>query len=223
MDRSDPVRQREPAENAADPIANALRADIMQGKLKSEQPLRQAEIADRFGVSKIPVREALFQLKAEGLVTFYPNRGAVVSKLSGREVEEIYVMRTALETAALERAIPSLTVANLNRAEEILNEIDKEKNMAHWGELNWEFHATLYAPAHLPRLMEWIKNLHANVARYLVLYLAGMDYQAHSQKEHRLILASCRQGSIEEATGHLTRHLQAASDTLVTFLQKRET
>lgn len=208
--------------STADLIAQSLRADIMQGKLKSEQPLRQDEIAAKFGVSKSPVREALSQLKAEGLVTFFPNRGAAVSKLSPAEVDEIYIMRIALETAALKNAIPHLTVANLIQAEDILDAIDQEKNAAQWGELNWEFHATLYYPANLPRLMEWVENLHANVARYLVIYLSGLDYQMVSQNEHREILNACRHGDIEAATVHLTHHLQSASSHLIAFLNQRE-
>jgi DNA-binding GntR family transcriptional regulator len=208
--------------STADLIARSLRADIMRGRLRSEQPLRQDEIAARFGVSKIPVREALFQLKAEGLVTFYPNRGAAVSKLSPAEADEIFVMRIALETAALRRAIPHLTIAELARAEETLGAIDQEQNLARWGEFNWEFHATLYYPAGLPRLMEWVKTLHINVARYLVIYLAGLDYQVASQNEHRQILEACRHGHIETATAHLTNHLRAASDHLIAFLHQRE-
>jgi len=203
-------------------IADSLRADILRGKLKSRQPLKQDEIAAKFGVSKIPVREALVQLKAEGLVTFYPNRGAFVSELSAVEADEIYVMRTALETAILVRAIPGLTVTHLKHAKEILDAIDQEENIAKWGELNWEFHATLYSPASLPRLMDTIKTLHTNIARYLVLYLAGMDYQKKSQREHRAILEACRHGNTEKAVTYLEGHLRYASDQLVAFLNKQE-
>lgn len=203
-------------------IANALRSDILHGVYKSNAPLRQDEIAARFGVSKIPVREALQQLKAEGLVTFYPNRGAVVSTLSSAEVDEIYVMRIALETVVLQRAIPHLTIADLARAEALLATIDQERQAVRWIELNWEFHALLYHPANLPRLMRWISTLHINVARYMVLYLAGMDYQAASQQEHWAILGACRQGDIALATELLHGHLQSAADHLVAFLQQRE-
>ena len=204
-------------------IADALRNDILRGKLQGGQPLKQDEIAAQFGVSKIPVREALIQLKAEGLLNFYPNRGAFVSELSAAEADEIYIMRIALETAVLARAIPHLTVAQLQQAEETLNAIDHEENIAKWGELNWEFHATLYAPASLPRLMDTIKVLHTNIARYLVLYLAGMAYQKKSQKEHRAILAACRHGDIEKAVTVLEGHLRGASEHLVAFLNKQET
>jgi len=203
-------------------IADSLRADILRGNLKSGQALKQDEIAAQFGVSKIPVREALVQLKAEGLVNFYPNRGAFVSELSAAEADEIYVMRIALETAVLARAIPNLTVAQLKHAEEILNAIDQEENIAKWGELNWEFHATLYSPAALPRLMDTIKVLHTNIARYLVLYLAGMAYQKKSQKEHRTILSACRHGDIEQAVTVLEVHLRGAAEHLVAYLNKQE-
>lgn len=211
-----------PLDATKETIANSLRADILRGELTGGQALRQDEIAARFGVSKIPVREALVQLKAEGLVVFYPNRGAFVSELSAAEADEIYVMRIALETAILERAIPNLTVADLKHAEELVAAIDQEENIAKWGELNWEFHATLYSPAALPRLMDTIKTLHTNIARYLVLYLAGMDYQNTSQREHRELLEACRHGNTEQAKTILEGHLRSASTQLVAFLAEKE-
>jgi DNA-binding GntR family transcriptional regulator len=206
---------------SSESIANALRADILRGHLQGGQPLKQDEIAAQFGVSKIPVREALVHLKAEGLVNFYPNRGAFVSELSAAEADEIYVMRIALEKEILARAIPHLTVSHLKQAGEILAAIDREENIAKWGELNWEFHSTLYRPANLPRVMETIQTLHTNIARYLVLYLAGMDYQKKSQREHRALLQACRDGDIEKATKILEGHLLSASTQLVKFLNKQ--
>lgn len=216
-----PTPESASANNAADSIASALRSDIWQGKLLSGQPLRQDEIAAQYGVSKIPVREALFQLKAEGLVTFFPNRGAVVSELSPSEADEIYTMRAALEVVALQRSIPHLTIADLARADEILNALDQEKNIARWSMLNWEFHATLYHPADMPRLMEWVKTLHFNVSRYLIIYLAGMEYQTRSQAEHRQILEACRQGDAQLAVDTLQAHIRSASKHLMTFLNGR--
>ena len=201
-------------------IADALRVEILRGNLQGGQPLKQDEIAAQFGVSKIPVREALMQLQAERLVNFYPNRGAFVSELSAAEADEIYVMRIALEKEILGRAIPHLTVSHLNQAREILAAIDHEDNIAKWGELNWEFHATLYAPAGLPRVMETLRTLHTNIARYLVLYLAGMDYQNKSQREHRALLQACRAGEVEKAEDILDGHLRSASTHLIKFLNK---
>ena len=206
--------------NRAELIAEALRTDILQGKRKSERPLRQDEIAAEFGVSKIPVREALSQLKTEGLVTFAPNRGAVVSALTPHDVDEIYTIRIALETVALERAIPNLTIGDLNQAEAILELIDQENDITRWGELNWDFHTLLYAPANMPRLLNSVQTLHINVARYLVIHLAGLDYQSVSQQEHHAILNVVRHGDSDTAIALLRDHLQAASDKLVAFLNQ---
>jgi DNA-binding GntR family transcriptional regulator len=106
--------------NTPERIAASLRTAILHGQLKSSQPLRQDQLAEQFGVSKIPVRKAMVQLRAEGLIVFAPNRGFVVSELSPAEVEEIYMMRMALETKALERAIPKLRSADLIRAASVL-------------------------------------------------------------------------------------------------------
>jgi DNA-binding GntR family transcriptional regulator len=201
-------------------IVDALRGAILRGKLQGGHPLKQDEIAAQFGVSKIPVREALVQLKVEGLINFYPNRGAFVSELSAAEADEIYVMRIALEKEILARSIPHLTVAHFKHADELLSAIDREENIAKWGELNWEFHATLYSTAELPRVMETIRTLHTNIARYLVLYLAGMDYQEKSQREHRALLRACRAGEVEKAQDILEEHLRSASVHLVEFLNQ---
>ncbi len=203
-------------------IAAEIRGEILNGRLKSGKPLRQDDIAAKFGISKIPVREALFQLKAEGLVTFVPNKGAAVSVLSPKEAEEIYTMRIALEPAALERAIPNLTIRNLTEAEELLTAIDQEEKIEKWGELNWLFHATLYAPADMPRMIEWIQALHINVARYLIVYLEGMNYQEVSQREHRELLDACRHGDVHRAKAVLVEHLESASRQLVKFLEETQ-
>ena len=120
MNKKASLFQKDPA-NTPDFIASALRNAIMQGQFKANQPLRQDHIAQELGVSKIPLREALVQLKAEGLVSFMPNRGAVVSELSANEVDEIFTMRIALETKALERAIPNLSSADLIRTKSVLD------------------------------------------------------------------------------------------------------
>ena len=204
--------------NTPEMIADALRMAILQGRYGANQPLRQDHIAAELGVSKIPLREALVQLKAEGLVSFLPQRGAVVSELSAAEVEEIYTMRMALEAVALEKAIPNLNGADFIRATSVLKIIDKEKDKRQWGDLNWEFHATLYQAAQMPFLLSTIEQLHNNVFRYLVIYLDRLAALKKSQIEHRKILNACRKKDIDTATTILRMHLQQASNRLTAFL-----
>ena len=199
-------------------IAEALRNAILQGRYKANQPLRQDHIAEELGISKIPLREALVQLKAEGLVSFMPNRGAVVTELSAKEVDEIFTMRIALETKALERAIPNLLPADFIRAKSVLEILQKEEDRTQWSELNWEFHATLYQASQMPRLLSTIQTLHNNVTRYLIIYLDRLSAQDISQKEHLAIFNACQKQDIDAAIKQLSTHLRKASIRLMAFL-----
>lgn len=204
-------------------VADILRTAILKGELKGGQQLIQADIAEQFGMSRIPVREALKQLEAEGLVKQYPNKGAVISELSANEVQEIYEIRSFLETGAIELSIMNLSEADLNRAEEILIEIDNAPDVNKWLELNWQFHSCLYSPANRPRLLSIINNLHINVARYIRIYLELMNFEERSQEEHYKILNACKEKNVQEAISLIQKHLENASVTLVSYLSERNT
>jgi DNA-binding GntR family transcriptional regulator len=202
-----------------DLIAEALRQAIQHGIFAESQSLRQDEIATQFGVSRIPVREALRQLEAEGLVTFHPNRGATVTALSPAAAQEICEIRIALETTSLQLAIPQFTDVDLDRAAAILQETKQTTDPMQWASLNWQFHAALYAPAHRPRLLTLIKMLHVNVDRYIRLQIQALDYRDRSQQEHHQLLIACQQRNETEAVEILQHHIGAAAQQLVEYLQ----
>lgn len=203
-------------------IATDIRSSIITGTYPSGQPLKQDVLADQHGVSKIPVREALNQLKAEGLVAFINNRGAVVSSLSIAEVEEIYSMRLVLETLALEKAIPNLQTTDHIAAESCLKRIEASANPLDWATLNWDFHASLYRAANMSHLLDTIAALHNNVARYLILYLKELDFQSGSQQEHWELLESSFAGRSEEALGILRQHLNDALRQTIQFMTEND-
>ena len=206
--------------NSADAVAGALRGAIVRGELPGGVPLRQEELAARLGVSRLPVREALRQLHGEGLVTLSPNRGAVVVALSPDDVQEVYDIRIGLETMALQLAIRHLSPAILERAGAILDTIEREDGVGRWCELNWDFHMCLYAPANRPRMLKLIDMMHANVDRYLRIYLGLLRFQPRSQAEHRALLAACARYDSAEALGILTNHLAGARDALAEYLMR---
>lgn len=113
-------------------VVGGLRDAILSGVLAGGQPLRQDEIAEHFGVSRMPVREALRQLEGEGMVSFYPHRGAVVSELSYREVLDIIEIRISLETMALHKAFPLLGDDEFRRAEEVLHSIEEDEDLVRY-------------------------------------------------------------------------------------------
>src|SRR3982751_6667727 len=117
----------------------ALRERILRGDYPDGEPLRQDALAVELGVSRIPVREALRQLEAEGLVTFNPHRGAVVSSLSLDEIAELFELRAEIECDLLRRAIPKMTKEQLDRAGEVLSRYERAlraHDVAEYGELN---------------------------------------------------------------------------------------
>lgn len=203
-----------------DLIAEALRQAIQHGIFREGQSLRQDEIATQFGVSRIPVREALRQLEVEGLVTFHPNRGAMVTVLSPAEAQEIGEIRIALETMALQLAIPQLTNSDLDRAAAYLQETEQATDPTRWAELNWQFHAALYSPAKRPRLLGMIKTLHINVDRYIRLQMQELNYHERSQIEHHQLLAACHKQDVQGAVEILQNHIGWASQVLVAYLSR---
>lgn len=203
-------------------VVGGLRDAILSGVLAGGQPLRQDEIAEHFGVSRMPVREALRQLEGEGMVSFYPHRGAVVSELSYKEVMEIIEIRTALEIMALRKAFPLLGEEEFRRAEEVLHSIDEEEDLvSRWGELNWRFHATLFAPAERPRLLSMIKAQHTAFERYIRVHLALSDYEK-PQRQHYELLDTCRSGEEGAAVEQLIRHIQDTGELLLSHLKSSD-
>ena len=183
---------------------HSLREAILSGELSGGVQLKQEELASKFNVSMSALREALKSLEAEGLVKFFPNRGAVVSELSPAE----------------ELAIPNLSEADLDAAAQVLQEIDAEVDGKRWSVLNWRFHEILYHAANRPKLLSLIQNLHNNVERYMRLYLATLHYQEKSQAEHRLLLDACGKGDVKAAQKILRKHMTDAKKNLSRYLSR---
>ncbi|MCZ4280763.1 GntR family transcriptional regulator [Kiloniella laminariae] len=205
-------------------VAEALREEILTGQQKEGVQLRQDAIASRFNVSRIPVREALRQLEAEGLVTFYPHKGAVVSILSRTEICELFDIRRLLESDLLKRAIPQMTQEVLDEAENILKRYDialENGEVALWGELNARFHHILYVAADRPKTLAIVQNLHNNIDRYLRIQLSNAGARSKARDDHWKIYNYCKKGQIEEATSLLDQHIQNGCENLITFLDSQ--
>src|SRR5215471_10930510 len=115
-----------PRQSLTSAVADKLREQIIRGEIPEGTQLRQDAIATQYKVSRIPVREALRQLDAEGLITIIPNRGAVVPALSPADIEELFNIRALLEPEVLKRSIPRLSEEDLAEAEAVLRTYVKE-------------------------------------------------------------------------------------------------
>ena len=201
-------------------IADELRHSIKSGKLRPGTALRQELLAADFATSRIPVREALRQLEAEGLVSISPNKGATVVSLSTEELREIFEIRALLEPAALTFAFPNLTEQVLLDAQTILDALDAESSESAWGELNWQFHLLLYNCSSRPKLVSMIDGLRISSERYVNSMNASSGYKTQAMQEHRLILKYCTERKMIEAVEHLKQHIVESATHLLQTLQE---
>lgn len=200
-------------------IAAALRADIVAGRLRPDAPLRQEHLAERFQTSRMPVRDALRMLEAEGLIDMQPNRGARVAALDPEGFREIYEMRAAAEVLALHKALPEMTNRQLDRAGELL-EMAESAPIAAFGNLNNRFHKTLYTPCGWKRLLNHIDVLADLSDRYLRIAAIELDYTERSHEEHRALLRACYARDTESACALLDAHIKDAGQALYAALVK---
>jgi DNA-binding GntR family transcriptional regulator len=200
-------------------IADTIRSAILRGHFFPGQAMPQEEIAKQFKVSRAPVRDALRQLESEGLIVLHPNRGAEVVKLTGRDVQEIFLIRESLESTALRRSVPRMTDEDFEKAEEILNRIDADPDPTHMAELNWEFHENLYRAANMPRLISMARTLNNNALPYHHLGYVKYNGKALSQRGHREILAACHARLEDAAVEALLDHLRISASLVIPHLQ----
>ena len=214
-----------PRQSLTSAVADKLRDQIIRGEIAEGTQLRQDAIATQYQVSRIPVREALRQLDAEGLIAIVPNRGAVVPALSPDDIEELFAIRALLEPEILKRSIPHLTREDFAEAEAILrkyvSELRREDHVSGWGRLNWHFHSTLYARASQPRFMAIIRNVNNSGERYTRLQLYLTHGIKRANEEHHQILELCRQRDIAAACKLLREHIEYAGQSLKQVLLER--
>ncbi len=201
----------------ADYVADALRDAIHRGELADGATLNQAAIATHFGVSRVPVREAMRQLQAEGLIDTRAHRLAVVRALDLERIAEIYDLRAMLEGFVIERAVPNLSVADLAAAARLARRMDDESDHARWLELNAAFHALLYAPSGAETTLELIEQLRARGERYVRLWSrgSGIHRPAEAGVEHAEILRLVEAGDGPAARRAIELHIGHTRERLV--------
>ena len=188
-------------------ISRILADRIVTGQLDPGMKLRQDHIAEEFGTSHVPVREAFRRLEAQGLAVSEPRRGVRVASFDLKAVREVAQMRAALEVLALRHAAPHLTASILDQAEEATVAGDNSHDVRSWEEANRRFHTLILTPCDMPRLLDTIRDLHAASARFLFASWRS-EWEVRTDHDHRAILNFLRQGNIENAAAVLERHVQ---------------
>jgi len=194
-------------------VAQELRRRILAGHYPQGIKLQQEQIAAELGVSRSPVREALGQLEAEGLVVLTPQKGAQVSPISRDEIAELFELRLLVEPHLIALAIPEMTEADLNKATAIISEM-ADISLDGWGDANWRLHETLYAPAGRPGMLKLLRRTHETIGRYIRMQVMATNGRADAHREHKLILDACRKRDVGKAVGLLREHIESAGRLL---------
>jgi DNA-binding GntR family transcriptional regulator len=195
-------------------IITELRREIESGLLPAGTVLKQEVLAERFGVSRQPVRQALDRLLAIGLLRRRPDRSLAVSGLNGDEARELAEIRAALETVALRASMPSLTDGDLRKARRLNEDLVEEENPSVLEELDIAFHKALYGRCANARLLSMIEELRRESRRAYKRQPKGSDDRAILYAEHGDIIAACERRDTEEAALALSRHLQQTTARL---------
>lgn len=204
--------------SVADSVAESLREAILSHTLPGGTPLIEKQLAEEFGVSKTPVREALLRLAHTGLVDFAHAKGATVHRLGFKEMQDLLEMRQTLEPLALRQSAPNLDRADLTRLEKTLESAARAQAHQHFGklgELDTTFHNLLYSKADNRLLLAWLEGLND---RRRLISVEGWRCDNRSAEEladHKAILAAVGNQEHARAVELLERHLKAFSDLVL--------
>ncbi|MEO5760162.1 MAG: GntR family transcriptional regulator [Mesorhizobium sp.] len=207
-------------------VAEYIAGLIIAGDYPGGHQIRQEAIAAELGVSRIPVREALLQLEADGLVVIRTHRGAVVAELSSDDAIDLFDARIQLEPFLAEKAIARAseddiaTVETSMRAYEVA--ISRGESPKELSRLNWAFHTALLEPAMRPRSMAVVRTLYSSADRYLRLQIEPAKAQAKALREHRDLFDAYRRKDGAQTAGLLRKHIADAADEIVSQLRKSE-
>ncbi len=206
-------------------IADSLRERILSGEFREGDQLRQEAVAAEYKVSRMPVREALRQLEAAGLVELQIHRGAIVKVLPLDEIGELFDLRALVECDTLRKAVPQMVDSDLNKAAVVLAQLEsayQQRDISAWGALNSAYHYSLYVPSDRVQSLAIIRLLNDQTDRYIRIQLVGTQAIQQAERDHRKILCLCRQRRTDEVVSFLEAHiLQARTDVLEFVRTKR--
>jgi DNA-binding GntR family transcriptional regulator len=210
VDESDAATYAETGGAASARVASYLRERILRDELRPGDRIRQEDIAERLGASRLPVREALRMLEAEGLTEHEPHKGARVPKRTMHEIDVIYRMRERLEPLSLAESLPLLTGEDHTRLDDLQRQIEANADLDRFLELDRAFHLGTYAGCHIEPLNAMVTRLWNSTQHYRRAYVAlgGQERMWVVNSEHRLLLDAVVRRDTTDAERFLEGHIR---------------
>lgn len=202
-------------------VYDQMRAEVIDAELLPGEVISLRGLADKFGVSLLPVREAVWQLESEKILVIESNKRIQVNHLTGEKFEELFNLRLLLESEAVDKACRKRPPKSITRVEKILKAMQKHVGVNHKAYLrkNDAFHYAIYSHAGSPLLMELIERLHARVNPYLYLYsVEGRDLTS-AMTCHSEMFAGFSEGDSEKTIAALHRDLKEAAAKILPHLE----
>lgn len=202
-----------------DVVFRTLRKGILHGDLKPGERLMEIQLANRLGVSRTPVREAIRMLELEGLVINSPHKGAQVARITEKDLQDVLEVREGLEELAVKLACERITEQELQELYEASRRFEKltwekDSSITLLGEADEDFHAIIYRASGNRRLVQLINNLREQMFRYRVEYLKDEDNLASLIREHDELWSSLKRRDINGARRNMRMHIDRQMDAI---------
>ena len=205
-----------------DVVFNTLRQAIIKGDLKPGERLLEIQLADKLGVSRTPVREAIRKLELEGLVTMVPRRGTTVLGITKKHLKDVLEIRSALEELALELACRRITpeqYEELVRLEILLEEKQDSDNAFELSDIDEKFHEQIYQATNNPRLIQLLANLREQMYRFRLEYMKAKDKRPRLIQEHQQIIKALKNKDSKAGRKAIYDHIVNQANAILSTLE----
>ena len=208
-----------------DVVFNTLRRAILKGELKPGERLMEIALAERLGVSRTPIREAMRKLELEGLVVMIPRRGAQVANITEKDLNDVLEVRIALENMAIEKACARMTEDEMKRMWVAAKEFERtmeEGDLVHLAEADMAFHEIIYQASDNVRLMQVLNNLREQIYRYRVEYLKEAEVRDSLAREHEELTQAIRNRDVVKAQEISFQHIENQRKAILNMIRAEQ-
>lgn len=208
-----------------DVVFQTLRTAILKGELRPGERLMELQLAEKLGVSRTPIREAIRMLEREGLAVTIPRRGAEVAHMTQKDMEDVLQIRSALEQLAVTLACRNITVSEMQELRIAMEQFvlqTKTADLAQIAKADVNFHDILYRASDNPKLIAMLNNLREQMYRYRVEYLKQPENYPRLMEEHRKLYEALKDKDLERAMQCTKEHLDNQAATVREIIQHQE-
>lgn len=206
-------------------VFTTLRQAILKGELRPGERLMEISLANKLGVSRTPIREAIRKLELEGLVIMVPRKGAHVAHITEQELNDVLEVRRGLEEMAIQKACERITKEEmicLEQAAKNFSDLVKSDNLVALAQADVKFHDVIYEATHNRRLVQLLNNLREQMYRYRMEYLKEADARKLLDEEHKEICKAIREKDYQRAHAYICQHIDNQQRSIIKSINDSE-